>query len=98
MARYLTIEMCKKQAIIDYGDDDDLIMRKAEAAEDFVESQIYRPIEELERDGKLPTMLIEAMLMFFTSSYNNRDALAAVDLKYVPSFVALIQPFKKYGH
>ncbi len=98
MARYLTLEMCKKQAIIDYGDDDDLIMRKAATAEDFVEAQIHRPLAELEKDGELPAMLIEAMLMYFTSSYNNRDALAAVELKFVPSFIALIQPYKKYGH
>ena len=98
MARYLTIEMCKAQAIIDYGDDDDLIMRKAAMAEDFVEVHINRPLAELEKDGELPSMLIEAMLMYFTSSYNNRDALSAVELKYVPSFIALIQPFKKYGY
>ena len=98
MSRYLTLEMCKKQAIIDYGDDDDLIMRKAATAEDFVEAQINRPLAELEKDGELPGMLIEAMLMYFTSSYNNRDALSAVELKYVPSFIALIQPFRKYGY
>lgn len=90
--------MCKKQAIIDYGDDDDLIMRKATTAEDFVEAQINRPLADLEKNGELPSMLIEAMLMYFTSSYNNRDALAAVELKFLPSFIALIQPYKKYGH
>lgn len=97
--RYLTIELCKKQAIIDYGDDDDeLIVRKATAAEEFVENQVNRPLSELEKNGELPAGIIEAMLMFFTSSYNNRDALAAVELKFVPSFIALIQPYKKYGN
>ena len=96
--RYLTLELCKSQAVVEHNEDDALIELKATAAENFIERQINRPLAELEVDGELPADLIDAMLLFFTSSYNNREGFSTMNVQPVPSLIALIQPFKKYGN
>ena len=96
--RYLTLEMCKKQVYVDHNEDDAMIELQATAAEDVIEQCLNRSLDELAVDGRLPSAIVQAMLLFFGSLYANREGFSTMNTQPTASMVALIQPYKRYGN
>lgn len=96
--RYLTLEMCKKQVYVDHNEDDDMIELQATAAEDVIEQNLNRKLEDVAVDGKLPSAIMQAMLLFFGSLYANREGFSTMASQPTASMIALLQPYKRYGN
>ena len=96
--RYLTLDICKMQVYVDHNEDDALIEMQATAAEDIIEQNLNRPLEDVVIDGKLPSAILQAMLLFFASLYANREGFSTLQSQPTASMLALIQPYKKYGN
>jgi uncharacterized phage protein (predicted DNA packaging) len=95
--RYLTLELCKKHLYVDHNEDDVLIEMYASSAENNIEKKIERPLEDLEKDGRLPEDLVNAILLFLGSMYNNREGFSAMNVQPTAAIIALITPYKKYA-
>ena len=97
--RYLTLELCKAQAIIEHNEDDMLITQMAEAAELAVENYLQCPLEEYEdADGRLPADIMQGMMLFFASEYNQREAFTSFNVNTHASILALLNPRIRYGY
>ena len=96
--RYLTLEMCKKQVYVDYDEDDAMIELQAAAAEDVIEQNLNRKLEDVAVDGKLPSAIMQAMLLFFGALYANREGFSTMASQPTASMIALLQPYKRYGN
>lgn len=96
--RYLTLEMCKKQVYVDHDEDDAMIELQATAAEDVIEQNLNRKLEDVTVDGKLPSAITQAMLLFFGALYANREGFSTVASQPTASMIALLQPYKRYGN
>lgn len=97
--RYLTLELCKAQAVIEHNEDDALIIQKANSAELAVENYLQCPLEEYEdAEGSLPAAIIEGMLLFFTSEYGHREAFTSFNVNTHASILALLNPYIRYGY
>lgn len=96
--RYLTLEMCKAQAYVDHSEDDAMIELQATAAEDIIEQNLNRKLEDIAVDGKLPSAIIQAMLLFFGALYANREGFSTIQSQPTASMIALLQPYKRYGN
>lgn len=84
------------QVYVDHNEDDALIEMQATAAEDIIEQNLNCPLEEIAKDGKLPSAVLQAMLLFFASLYANREGFSTLPSQPTASMIALIQPYKKY--
>ena len=96
--RYLTLEMCKKQVYVDHDEDDAMIELQAAAAEDVIEQNLNRKLEDVAVDGKLPSAIMQAMLLFFGALYANREGFSTMASQPTASMIALLQPYKRYGN
>lgn len=96
--RYLTLEMCKKQVYVDHNEDDELIELQATAAEDSIELHLGCNLEDVASNGRLPSAILQAMLLFFASLYANREGFSTMASQPTASMIALLQPYKRYGN
>lgn len=96
--RYLTLEMCKRQVYVEHNEDDAMIELQATAAEDVIEQNLNRKLEDVAVDGKLPSAIMQAILLFFGALYANREGFSTMASQPTASMVALIQPYKRYGN
>ena len=90
--------MCKKQVYVDYDEDDAMIELQAAAAEDVIEQNLNRKLEDVAVDGKLPSAIMQAMLLFFGALYANREGFSTMASQPTASMIALLQPYKRYGN
>lgn len=96
--RYLTLDACKRQVYVDHDDDNELIELQATAAEDIIEQHLNRSLEDVARDGQLPSAIMQAALLFFAALYANREGFSTMQTQPTASMIALIQPYKRYGN
>jgi hypothetical protein len=94
--RYLTLEECKRHLVVEHSEDDALIERKATAAERSVEQYLQAPLSSFEEDGKLPEDIIEGILLFLGSLYNNREGFTTLTTQANASITALLKPHRRY--
>ena len=90
--------MCKKQVYVDHDEDDAMIELQATAAEDVIEQNLNRKLEDVTVDGKLPSAIMQAMLLFFGALYANREGFSTVASQPTASMISLLQPYKRYGN
>lgn len=90
---YLTIEDIKKQCVIDndFTDDDLLLESMGEAAEDYVEQLVNKPLDDItaENGGELPKSLYHAMLIFVDYLYSTQRGSSGTD-NVVPEVITTI--------
>lgn len=80
------------------GADDALLLSCQEAAEAYVTDATERGAAELLEmgDGELPAPLRQAVLMLVAHWYNQREAVAGVQMQSVPYTIdALVKPFAR---
>lgn len=95
--RYITLEQCKQQGVIEHNEDDAMIELQANAAERAVENYLDRPLEELVReDGTLPEDVVQGILLFFASLYAQREGVTSFASQPSAALVALLKPYKSY--
>lgn len=96
------LELLKKHVRADdFADDDDYLARLLDAAEQYVCTATNREAAELLEmgDGKLPTMLQQAVLLIAGHWYNQREAVSGVQMAEVPyTLQALIKPYRKLAN
>lgn len=72
--RYLQLSDIKKQCVIEdyFTDDDALLESMGEAAEDYIEQLVNKPLDDIaaENQGELPKSLYHAMLIFVDFLYS----------------------------
>jgi hypothetical protein len=91
--------MCKAQAVVEHNEDDALIIRAADAAELAVENHLQCPLSEYEdASGALPAAIVQGMLLFFVSLYDNRGAFTALNVNTHTSILALLNPYICYDY
>lgn len=81
----------------DFSEDDAYLAHLLEAAETYVCNATHRTSEELaQTDGKLPAPLQHAVLLIAGHWYNQREAVAGVQMSEVPyTLQALIKPYRR---
>lgn len=96
--RFLTLEQCKKQLVVEHDEDDELIISKAAAAEEVVENYLNAPLESFVRvDGTLPHSIMEGIMLILGSLYAQREGFSSFDQKTTQALLALIKPYKSYA-
>lgn len=95
------LELVKKQVRADeFAEDDALLQSYTEAAEEYVVNATNRTLDELKAmsaDGNtFPLPLQQAVLMLVGHWYNQREAVAGIQMREVPyTFQALIKPYRR---
>lgn len=82
----------------DFSDDDQYLQHLLDAAEQYVNKSTNRTSDELLElgDGKLPAMILHAILLIAGHWYNQREAVSGVQMAEVPyTLQALIKPYRK---
>lgn len=82
----------------DFSDDDQYLTHLLEAAETYVCTATGRTSDELLAmgNGKLPAMILHAILLIAGHWYNQREAVSGVQMAEVPyTLQALIKPYRK---
>lgn len=95
--RFLTLEQCKKQLVVEHDEDDELIISKAAAAEEVVENYLNAPLENFVRDdGTLPYSIAEGIKLILGTLYAQREGFSSFDQKTTQALLALLKPYKSY--
>ena len=93
------LELLKKHVRADeFSDDDEYLAHLLEAAERMVVKSTNRTAEDLleGEGGNLPSDLEHAVLLLAGHWYNQREAVASVQMTEVPyTLQALIKPYRK---
>lgn len=98
----VTVEILKQQMRIDHGEDDQLIQRKAEAAQDHIERLLGFKIEEsyggADQDP-VPPALVEAVCQLVGDWYDNREAsIVGESIRSLPQGVAeIVREYREYS-
>ena len=82
----------------DFSDDDQYLQHLLDAAEQYVSKATNRTSDELLElgNGKLPAMILHAILLIAGHWYNQREAVSGVQMAEVPyTLQALIKPYRK---
>lgn len=83
----------------DFTGDDIYLAHLLEGAEEYVCTATNRTLVELlgmGRGGSLPVPLVQAVLLVAGHWYNQREAVAGVQMAEVPyTFQALVRPYRK---
>lgn len=91
--RYLQLSDIKKQCVIEdyFTDDDALLESMGEAAEDYIEQLVNKPLDDIaaENQGELPKSLYHAMLIFTDYLYSSSRGSSGVD-NILPNVINLI--------
>ena len=95
--KWLTLEMIKQNSRIDGDEEDALLVRKGEEAEDQVLTDIDRTYQELiEWKGEVPSSIIEASLLLVDQAYHQRCAVSSIQLYPIAySYVAKIRAYMR---
>ena len=98
--RYLNLKDIKNQSVIDvdFEDDDVLLEQMGNAAEDYIEQLVNKPLDDIcaENGGEMPSSLYQAMLIMtdYLYSQNRGSEQQTVDVpKVVEIFVKLYRSF-----
>ena len=96
----VTLALFKKHVRADeFSDDDELLQHYLSAAEAAVIRETHRTETELTEIGggeSVPAPIQQAVLMLAGHWYNQRESVAAVEMREVPDALqALIKPFRK---
>ena len=98
--RYLTIKRIKQQCIIDkdYHEDDELLCSLATAAEDMIEQELDKNLDEYaqENDGELPVPIQQACLMVVDSWYSANRGSAGNNVEIPNVVYRLIDLYKEW--
>lgn len=93
------LELFKKHVRADdFTEDDKYLQHLLDAAEESVVKATNRTREELEDmgGGKLPTPIMQAVLMLGAHWYNQRESASTVQMHSVPDALSsLIKPYRK---
>lgn len=94
--RFLTLEECKSHLVVDHNEHDAQIIAMATTAEDAIENELNR---DLENDYEvLPSPIKSAMLLYLGSLYNNREGFSTLKSEPTAQMRSLIQYYKNYGN
>ena len=94
--RFLTLEECKRHLVVDHNEHDAQIIAMATTAEDAIENELNR---DLENDYEvLPSPIKSAMLLYLGSLYNNREGFSTLKSEPTAQMRSLIQYYKNYGN
>lgn len=95
----VNLELLKKHVRADdFSDDDDYLAHLLMTAQETVISSTARTEQELcaLNGGTFPLMLDQAILLVAGHWYNQREAVASVNMQEVPyTLQALVKPFRK---
>ena len=95
-----SLALLKKQdRADDFSQDDAYLEHLLDTAKETVITATNRTeaeLREMDSEGHLPKMLLQAALMLAAHWYNQRESVAAVAMHEVPDSVqALVKPFRK---
>lgn len=98
--RYLTLQDIKAQSIIDqdFTEDDILLESMGDAAEDYVEQLVNKPLDDIvaENSGELPKSLYRAMLIFVDYLYSSQRGSSDTD-HVVPEVInTIVKLYRSY--
>lgn len=99
--RYLDIKQIKRQCVVDldFKEDDMLLYSLGTAAEDMIEQEIDRSLDELAQanDGELPTPLMQAGYMLVDYFYSTQRGSAGVEVEVPEVIYRLCRLYRKYN-
>ena len=98
--QYIDLQTVKKWLNIDdsFEDDDMLLYGLIDVAQAVVEKQLDLYLEDIEQDGVLPTPIIQAMLFWIATAYDQRESIASGGVTEVPHTMDLmINMYKNYA-
>ena len=95
-----SLALLKKQVRADdFSQDDAYLEHLLDTAKETVITATNRTeaeLREMDSEGHLPKMLLQAALMLAAHWYNQRESLAAVAMHEVPDSVqALVKPYRR---
>lgn len=95
-----SLALLKKQVRADdFSQDDAYLEHLLDTAKETVITATNRTeaeLREMDSEGHLPKMLLQAALMLATHWYNQRESVAAVAMHEVPDSVqALVKPYRR---
>lgn len=100
---YLKLTDIKKHLNLDneFKEDDNYLLDLQSVAEKTVENHIDTPLALLanKNGGRLPSPVLQAMLLFVGNLYANRESVSYSQVYRVPnSYDYLLDLYKNYGH
>lgn len=100
--QYLNLDLIKKHLNIDsdFHDDDSYLEALADIVEEVTEKHIDFSLKKLTADnnGKIPTPLLQAMLLLLGTYYSNRENVAFASSAEIPlSYSYLLSLYQNYG-
>lgn len=98
MTAYIDLDEIKQHLNIDldYHDEDEYLLRRADAAIRMIENRIDQPIDNFVYDGELDAPLVDAALLLIGTRYNYRESIAVVNTVQIQHGVEdLIRPYIK---
>lgn len=95
-----SLALLKKQVRADdFAQDDAYLQHLLDTAKEAVVTATNRTeaeLREMDSEGHLPKMLLQAALMLAAHWYNQRESVAAVAMHEVPDSVqALVKPYRR---
>lgn len=99
--QYIDLQTAKKWLNIDdsFEDDDMLIYGLIDAAQAATEKYLDKPLEDIARDGVLPSAVKQAILFLVGSWYAQRESITSGSTTEVPhTFELLIALYKNYDY
>lgn len=99
--QYIDLETAKKWLNIEpqFEDDDLLIWALIDAAQAATEKYIDKPLEDIVKDGVLPTPIKQAMLFLIGTWYAQRESVSTASCSEVPhTFELLCDLYRNYDY
>lgn len=98
--QYVDLETAKKQLNIenDFQDDDLYIMALIDVAQSAVEKYLDIPLEDMCKDGVLPSPIKHAILLLIGTWYAIRESVSSASMQPVPNaFEMLCDLYRNYS-
>ena len=100
--QYLKLDLIKKHLNMDesFHDDDSYLEALGDIVEEVTEKHIDISLNKITADnkGKIPTPLIQAMLLLLGTYYSNRENVAFASSAEIPlSYSYLLSLYQNYG-
>ena len=98
--QYLTLETVKQWLHVDqdFEDDDLLLFGLIDVAQSAVEKYLDIPLEDMCKDGILPSPILQAMLFLIATYYDQRDSVSSGQMSPVPgTFELLCDLYRNYA-
>lgn len=97
---YLTLDLIKKQCIIDacFIDDDSYLEHLGTVAEQMIEQEVDMPLEEIaaNNDGELPMPLMHAALMYVDYLYGAERGSSTQEIQIPPAIIRFCQMYRRF--